>query len=53
MMIITTIMIIIITTTLKMIMIKQLRLHASHCIRMGVFKTKLPGVIDIIETMSC
>ena len=53
-----TIMIIIITTTLtmtimKMIMIKQLRLHASHCIRIGVFKTKLPGIIDIIETMSC
>ena len=52
------IMIIIITTTLtrtimKMIMIKQLRLHASHCIRIGVFKTKLPGIIDIIETMSC
>ena len=53
-----TIMIIIITTTLtmtimKMMMIKQLRLHASHCIRIGVFKTKLPGIIDIIETMSC
>ena len=52
------IMIVIITTTLamtimKMIMIKQLRLHASHCIRIGVFKTKLPGIIDIIGTMSC
>ena len=23
------------------------------CIRIGVFKIKLPGIIDIIETMSC
>ena len=52
------IMIIIITTTLtmtimKMIMIKTAQTHASHCMRIGVFKTKLPGIIDIIETMSC
>ena len=53
------IMIIIITTTLamtkmKMIMIKTAQTpDASHCIRIGVFKTKLPGIIDIIETMSC
>ena len=50
------IMIIIITTTLTktiMKMIIQPRHHASHCIRIGVFKTKLPGIIDIIETMSC
>ena len=29
------------------------RLRASHCIWIGVFKTKLPGIIDIIETMPC
>ena len=37
----------------KIIMTKRLRLDASHCLRIGVFKTKLPGIIDIIGTMSC
>ena len=51
------IMIIIITTTLtmtimKMIMIKTAQTPCQSLYK-DVFKTKLPGIIDIIETMSC
>ena len=53
------IMIIIITTTLtmtimKMIMIKTAQTPCQSLYKgIAVFKTKLPGIIDIIETMSC
>ena len=52
----TTTMIIIITTTLTMIIMKMIMIKTAQTpcqsIRIDVFKTKLLGIIDIIETMS-